>query len=242
MTDLPPGWVLVPLDQIAEVRLGRQRSPKNHSGNQMRPYLRAANVDWDGLKLRDVKSMNFTDSEAQTYRLQPGDLLLSEASGSAQEVGKPALWQGEIADCCFQNTLLRVRSYGPDPRFLLHFFRGEALRGAFAEKSRGVGIHHLGAARLSSWPVPLPPIAEQRRIVEMLAEQTGAVDRLQANLRAAMTRADALRTSLLRAAFTGRLAPQRPDDEPAELLLKRIREKRDALPRTRRGQPTRRLQ
>jgi type I restriction enzyme S subunit len=194
---------MAPLEQIAEVRLGRQRSPKNHSGNQMRPYLRAANVDWDGLKLRDVKSMNFTDSEADTYRLQPGDLLLSEASGSSKEVGKPALWRGEIADCCFQNTLLRVRASGPDPRFLLHFFRHEALRGAFAEKSRGVGIHHLGASRLSSWPIPLPPFAEQQRIVNALEDYLSRLDTALSVLDAVARRRSALEKLLITAVVSG---------------------------------------
>lgn len=180
MSDLPPGWAWARLDEITEVRLGRQRSPKNHSGDNMRPYLRAANVDWNGLKLDDVKQMNFTDDEARVYRLQPGDIVLGEASGSPSEVGKPALWNGEIEDCCFQNTLLRVRSYGPEPRYLLHFLRSEALRGAFVAHSRGVGIHHLGASRLTSWPVPVPPLAEQRRIVAALEDhlsRLGAADR-----------------------------------------------------------------
>lgn len=175
MTDLPRGWQLTTLDEIAEVRLGRQRSPKNHSGANMRPYLRAANVGWLGLKLGDVKQMNFTDDEVETYRLRAGDIVLSEASGSPDEVGKPALWNDEIDDCCFQNTLIRVRSHGPDPRFLLHFLRGEALRGAFVEHSRGVGIHHIGAARLAKWPVPVPPLAEQRRII---AELEGLLSRI----------------------------------------------------------------
>jgi len=97
----------------------------------MRPYVRAANVSWSGLRLDDVKTMNFTDSEMDTYRLQPGDLLLGEASGSPREVGKPVLWRGEIADCAFQNTLIRVRPKGPDPEYLLHYFRHQALSGKF---------------------------------------------------------------------------------------------------------------
>jgi len=64
----------------------------------MRPYLRAANVTWDGLALDDVKEMHFTAAEAETFRLRLGDILLSEASGSASEVGKPAMWAGEIED------------------------------------------------------------------------------------------------------------------------------------------------
>ncbi|OXS33047.1 restriction endonuclease subunit S [Streptomyces sp. XY006] len=172
----PKGWVRVRLDEVAEVRLGRQRSPKNHSGTQMRPYLRAANVDWNGLKLDDVKEMNFTDDEVAVYGLKKGDIVLSEASGSASEVGKPAIWNDQIPNCCLQNTLIRVRSYGVDPQYLLHFLRSEAMRGAFVEHSRGVGIHHIGAARLAAWQVPVPPLKEQRRIVAALEEQLSRLD------------------------------------------------------------------
>lgn len=135
----------------------------------MRNYLRAANVGWSGLILDDVKQMNFTDDEMKTFRLEPGDVLLNEASGSAKEVGKPALWNGEIEDCAFQNTLLRVRSYSEaDPKYLLHFFRQQAVSGEFARGSRGVGIHHLGRDALSKWRIPLPPCEEQRRIATIL--------------------------------------------------------------------------
>lgn len=176
MSDLPPGWEWASLDQIAEVRLGRQRSPKNHAGADMRPYLRAANVGWDGLRLEDVKSMNFTDSELDTYRLLPGDIVLAEASGSASEVGKPAIWRGEIEDCCLQNTLIRVRSLGVDPTYLMYFLRAEALRGAFAERSRGVGIYHIGSSRLSRWKIPIPPFNEQQRIAESLESNLSRLD------------------------------------------------------------------
>lgn len=166
MSDVPKGWEWARLDEVAEVRLGRQRSPKNHTGSQLRPYLRAANVGWQGLRLDDVKMMNFTDKEAEIYRLKYGDIVVAEASGSPGEVGKPALWHDEIEGCCLQNTLIRVRSSGAvEPSYLLHFIRAEALRGAFAEKSRGVGIYHLGSARLAEWAIPVPPLSEQHRIV-----------------------------------------------------------------------------
>lgn len=140
----------------------------------MRPYLRAANVGWDGLRLDDVKTMNFTAAEMNIYRLAPGDLLLNEASGSRSEVGKPALWQGELAECAFQNTLLRVRPTAADPRFLLHYFRYLASTGDFAARSRGVGIHHLGREALANLPTPLPPRSEQRRIADIL-DRAGAL-------------------------------------------------------------------
>lgn len=158
----------VALQEVAEVKLGRQRSPKDHRGRQMRPYVRAANVTWSGWKLDDVKSMNFTDAEMDVYRLQAGDVLLNEASGSATEVGKPARWQGEIDDCAFQNTLIRVRPRKADSKYLLHYFSYCAATGAFARSSRGVGIVHLGRKALAEWLVPLPPIEEQRRIAMVL--------------------------------------------------------------------------
>ncbi|MEU9920887.1 restriction endonuclease subunit S [Streptomyces griseoluteus] len=211
-SELPEGWVRVRLDEVAEVRLGRQRSPKNHSGTHMRPYLRAANVDWSGLKLDDVKEMNFTDDEVAIYGLKRGDIVLSEASGSASEVGKPAIWNDEIPECCLQNTLIRVRSYGVDPHYLLHFLRGEAIRGAFVEHSRGVGIHHIGSARLAAWSVPVPPLEEQRRIVAVLDEQLSRVDAAVRAVQQGQTRSAQLWASILHQMTEGALSPgvQRP--------------------------------
>jgi len=169
----------------------------------MRPYLRAANVGWSGLLLDDVKEMNFTDDEMSTYRLAPDDIILSEASGSPDEVGKPALWSGEITDCAFQNTLLRVRSNGPVPKYLLHFFRHLALSRAFARSSRGVGIHHIGRAALASWPVPIPPLVEQRRIVEVLEDYLSRVDAAEILLGQVVRRVQALEASSLSSVATG---------------------------------------
>lgn len=139
----------------------------------MRPYLRAANVGWDGLKLDDVFTMNFTDAEMSQYRLEPGDILLSEASGSALEVGKPALWEGQIAECAFQNTLIRVRPRDHEPRYLLHYFKWLAASGRTAAMSRGVGIYHLGQAAVAEAHVPQPPLDEQRRIAAVLDQTEG---------------------------------------------------------------------
>ena len=115
---LPPGWAQATMSDVAEVHLGRQRSPQHHSGDQMRPYLRSANVTWSGIDLGDVKEMNFDDADFERYRLRNGDLLLNEASGSSNEVGKPAVWRGEIDGCCFQNTLLRIQPRELDRRYV----------------------------------------------------------------------------------------------------------------------------
>jgi type I restriction enzyme S subunit len=212
---------LVPLSLVSEVRLGRQRSPKNHGGEYMRPYLRAANVGWGGLLLEDVKQMNFAPREQDTYRLALNDIVLSEASGSPNEVGKPAIWRGELTDCCFQNTLLRVRVTGTDvePRYLLAFFRMLALTGAFARASRGVGIHHLGAQALAAWPVPLPRAAEQRQLVVRIDQALASIARLRKELHLTLTRATNLRKAIVTAAFTGRLPIRAELDHAAAVEL-----------------------
>jgi type I restriction enzyme S subunit len=197
MSDLPDGWEWTLLASIAEVQLGRQRSPKNHSGPNMRPYLRAANVTWDGLALEDVKEMNFSPKEVETFRLRHGDILLSEASGSASEVGKPAMWKGEIEECCFQNTLLRVRSSHVDPAYLLWFFKWLALSGKFAQGSRGVGIHHLGARALSGWSIPVAPAEEQKRVVATIEEQFSRLDAATAALQRARRNLKRMRRAVL---------------------------------------------
>ncbi|BBX60564.1 Type-1 restriction enzyme EcoKI specificity protein [Mycobacterium shottsii] len=204
-------WPVRPLSEVAEVRLGRQRSPKNHQGDSMRPYLRAANVTWSGLSLDDVKSMNFTGEELATYRLKPGDIVLGEASGSPGEVGKPAIWSGEIPDCAFQNTLIRVRPREHEPRFLLHYFRYQALVGKFVEHSRGVGIHHLGRARLATWPTPVPPIAEQRRIVDLLEDHLSRLDVANRGLAQNLNKLNALRVRTIVHALTAANVTDRAD-------------------------------
>ena len=194
----------------------------------MRPYLRAANVTWDGLDLSDVKEMDFNPSELETYRLEPGDILLGEASGSPDEVGKPAVWNGQIRDCCFQNTLIRVRTESQLVPYLFYHLLSDARSGALGRAARGVGIHHLGAERTALWTVALPPLAEQRRIVAEVERRLSVIQQAEATVEASLARAERLRQSILKQAFSGRLAPQDPNDEPASALLERIRAEREA--------------
>jgi type I restriction enzyme S subunit len=163
--DSPEGWVIPRVDDVGEVRLGRQRAPQFERGDHPTPYLRAANITANGLDLNDVLKMDFTPDERRVYQLKPGDVVLSEASGSSAHVGRPAIWRGEISGCCFQNTVIRFRPRAAPPEYALLVFRHMAESGAFARAARGVGIQHLGAARFSALPFPLPPAAEQERIV-----------------------------------------------------------------------------
>ena len=228
LPELPEGWAWASLALIGEVRLGRQRSPKRAQGPHMRPYLRAANVTWGGLDLSDVKEMDFSPREYETYRLRRGDILLAEASGSADEVGKPAVWNDQIDGCCFQNTLIRVRVCAEVVLYLHCHLLSDARSGALGRAARGVGIHHLGAQRAGSWMVALPPLAEQRRIVAEVERRLSVIQQTEAAVEANLTRAERLRQGILKQAFSGKLVPQDPNDEPASVLLERIRAEREA--------------
>lgn len=193
MSDLPASWAWSTVGDLTTVQLGRQRSPKNHTGPHMRPYLRSANVTWNGIDVSDVKEMNFAPEEAKTFELVDGDILLNEASGSPGEVGKPAIWRGEIPGACFQNTLLRVRSSGPDEAYLYWYFHASALTGRFGEAGRGVNIRHLGKQGLTSFKIPVPPRPEQRRIVAAIEEHFSRLDAADSSLIASLRRLNSLR-------------------------------------------------
>jgi type I restriction enzyme S subunit len=197
----------------------------------MVPYMRAANVTWDGIELSDVKEMDFTPAEQAVYRLQDADILLSEASGSAHEVGKPAIWRDQLVNCCFQNTLIRVRAAEPSLGPYLHrHFLADALTGRFGAASRGVGIHHLGAEAMSEWEVVIPPAKEREELVAALDSHLSRLDEARALLERVKRNLKRYRASVLKAAVEGRLVPteaelaraEKRDYEPASVLLERI--------------------
>lgn len=204
------------LDCVAEIKLGRQRSPKNHTGERMIPYLRAANVDWNRLRLDSIKEMHFSEKEQVVHALQPLDILLTEASGSVTEVGKSAIYHGEVPRACFQNTLLRVRCHSIDPEFMHKYLPAEAIMGKFMPESRGMGIHHLGRQRLAQWPIDVPAQSEQRTTVDRIEQAMSAVTRLNTQLEKCVRHVKLLRKSLLSAAFSGLLTAYALDIDLAE--------------------------
>jgi type I restriction enzyme S subunit len=205
--DLPENWRLAAIGEIASVQLGRQRSPQYHAGDQMRPYLRSANVTWDGVSLDDVKAMNFDDDDYEKYRLEPGDILLNEASGSPNEVGKPAIWRGEVDECCFQNTLLRLRPHEVDRDYVYWYCYTSALLGRFGEAGRGVNIRHLGKRGLAQFPVPIAPSSEQERIVAAIEEHFSRLDVVDSALNEAERRCQTLVKSVLLSIIPADLPP-----------------------------------
>lgn len=146
-----------PLIQVAEVALGRQRSPEHEQGAHMVKYLRSANVVDGELDLSDVKDMNFTPREQAFFGLRAGDVLITEGSGSRDTVGTSAVWRDELpAPVCYQNTLLRLRPRPclADSPYLAWWARHAHAAGLMAATASGANILHLSAEALCRLPVP----------------------------------------------------------------------------------------
>lgn len=208
LASLPEGWTWASVEQLGDVQLGRQRSPKNISKNYPTKYIRAANITERGIDVSDVLEMEFSPAERERFALRDGDVVLSEASGSPSHVGKPAVWRNELPLCCFQNTVLRLRPVAVQSKYVLVTFQHFYVNSVFAKVAGGVGINHLGAEKFSVIPFPLPPLAEQTRIVAEVERRLSVVEELETVVSANLLRATRLRQSILQKAFTGELVVQ----------------------------------
>jgi type I restriction enzyme S subunit len=227
-SDYPPNWRQSTVAAEGTVDLGRQRHPSWHQGPLMKPYLRVANVFEDSIDLSDVKEMDFSGTGGR-YDLTPGDVLLNEGQ-SPHLLGRPAIYRGIPEGAAFQNTLLRFRAgEAVTSEWALLVFRRHMHSGRFMQESRiTTNIAHLSAARLKKIEFPVPPREEQERIVRQVRARLDEAAAMDSELDGLQQQAINLRRALLHAAFTGALVPQDPDDEPASVLLARIRAQRAA--------------
>ena len=226
--DIPESWEWVTLKQIAVTALGKTLDKSKNIG-EYRPYLCSINVYWTGIDLSTVKQARFEDSELSKYQLNKGDLLICEGG----DVGRSAVWDRD-EEMYYQNALHRVRFYGNiEPRFfqlLMESYKGAKILDNY---SKGMTIKHLVQNSLNSIYFPLPPLAEQRRIVEKIKQLTpylkkyGSIETILSNLNLAFP--DDLKKSILQYAVQGKLVPQDPADEPASVLLERIRTEKEQL-------------
>lgn len=167
------------LEYVARVSYGIQKSPTNRPISHPRPYLRVANVQAGYLDLREVKFINVPDEEMESLRLQQDDLLFCEGN-SADLVGRPAIWNSEIADCVHQNHVLKVR-VSPDkalPQFVLEFMQTPPARSYFRARAKfTTNLASINSTDLREAPIPLPPLDVQQRIMERVQEGRAQIER-----------------------------------------------------------------
>lgn len=230
---LPDGWQWLPLVDLGPVRGGLTKNAKRNAHPRRVPYLRVANVYADRLELAEVTEIGVTDDELERTSVETGDLLFVEGNGSVDQIGRVAVWNGAIPLVSHQNHLIRFTSEGVLlSRFALQFMLSPLGRKAIvAEASSTSGLHTLSISKIEGLPVPLCSPIEQAEIVRLLDQRLSAADVLGEEIEAGLKRADTLRQSILTEAFAGRLVPQDPDDEPAAVLLERIRTEQAAKPK-----------
>lgn len=189
-----------PLKQVAhtgEVQGGRQRSPHMIEGRVV-PYLRVANV-FDGyIDFTDVNEMAFKPREIETFRLNPGDILLNEGQ-SVELVGRCAMYTDGPEDCCYQNTLVRYRAGADtDAEYALQLFRYCQAIGIFSRIAvKTNSIAHLGVSRFAELELPFPALPEQRKIAAILRTWDDALGKLERLRDAKLRRRTWFRTHLL---------------------------------------------
>jgi type I restriction enzyme S subunit len=164
------------------VSYGIQKCPANRPGQHARPYLRVANVQRGELDLKEIKRINVSDSDMQSFRLEPGDLLVCEGN-SADLVGRPAIWRGEIPDCVHQNHILKVRvdRKRTIPEYVLEYMQTIPARIHFRSRAKfTTNLASINSNDLRELSLVVPPLSIQCKIVEKVKEQRGIITELKA--------------------------------------------------------------
>jgi type I restriction enzyme, S subunit len=224
----PDIWIWTKLGEVATVSGGLTKNSKRSLLEEKLPYLRVANVYANYLNLDDVHEIGISENEIERVLLKLNDLLIVEGNGSIEQIGRVSIWNGSIDPCVHQNHLIKARLDDSfNSKCALYFLlspRGREL----IEREAGStsGLHTLSLSKVENLKVPVCSKEEQEQIVEEIESRLSICDQIETAIAENLQRAEALRQSILKRAFAGKLVPQDPNDEPAELLLERIRQEK----------------
>lgn len=178
---------------------GIQKTPRRRPVTNDFPYLRVANVQRDRIDISNLDHFELFDGELERYRLLPGDLLVVEGNGSESEIGRCAMWRGEVDNCVHQNHLIRVRPFADElGYFVLTYLNSPA--GIDEMKRLAVttsGLYNLSVGKISNIAVPLPPLPEQHRIVAKVDQLMALCDELEARLTRSRAKSERLAAALV---------------------------------------------
>ncbi len=230
---LPETWRWASVDELTSmVQYG---SSAKTSDEFAVPVLRMGNIVDGLLDLTKLKYLPADHDEFPELLLDDGDLLFNRTN-SAELVGKTAVFRGAAGSMSFASYLIRLKSVGYHPELLAAYINSSFGRSWVATAtSQQVGQANVNGTKLRGLGVPLMPPAEQLVIWERIRSAFAEIDRLTAEAAAARRLLDLLDQAVLAKAFRGELVPQDPADEPASVLLDRIRAERASAPKVKRG-------
>ena len=169
--EIPDSWCWCRLGTIFQHNTGKALNSSNHQGTKMQ-YITTSNLYWDRFELDKLKEMLFTDSEVEKCTVTKGDLLVCEGG----DIGRAAIWNYDYP-MRIQNHIHRLRSYAPvEVYFFYYVFYLYKRAGLIGGK--GIGIQGLSSNAIDKLLIPLPPLSEQKRIVEKIEELMQYCDKL----------------------------------------------------------------
>ncbi len=203
---LPERWTWSQLGAVADVAGGVTKDSAKQSDPTFVevPYLRVANVQRGRLDLTAVTRIRVSPAKADQLRLLSGDVLLNEG-GDRDKLARGWVWEGQIDDCIHQNHVFRARVREASINPYLLSWIGNTLGAGWAERNatQSVNLASISLTRIRRMPVPVPPVDEQRAILERIESAAEDTRVLQCAMGVAARRASALRRALLTAAFAG---------------------------------------
>lgn len=195
----PKGWDVVDFKEVGTSRLGKMLDKGKEAGDCQFPYLANFNVQWGRFVLDDLRCMDFTEKDRKEFALNYGDLIVCEGG----EVGRTAIWRGDMKDVYFQKALHRVRLNLSKsvPEYVQQYMWLMAKNGGFRDFTNSATIAHLTGVKLKTLPFPLPPIGLQHRFATIVE----SIEQQKTRLRQHLAELDTLFASLQQRAFNGGL-------------------------------------
>jgi type I restriction enzyme S subunit len=240
--EYPGGWAVKELAEISDIQGGIQVGKKRPESTVLVevPYLRVANVQRGWLSLDEIKMIGVTAAERDRLLLEDGDILMNEG-GDRDKLGRGWVWRAEIPECIHQNHVFRIRLHerGFPSEYVSHYANENGQRYFIDQGTQTTNLASISKRKVAALPVPIPPTDEAMEIVRRIKSAFGWLDRVAADHAAAARIFPKLDAAILAKAFRGELVPQDPKDEPASMLLERIKAEHGATPKTKRGRQAR---
>ena len=166
---MPEDWEVVKLGEIFDIQQGKQLSAKeSKEGKIKKPFLRTSNLNWGHIDISSVEEMYFTLEELKKLKLESGDILVCEGG----DIGRTALYRGELAECAYQNHLhrLRPKKNNVDEECFV-FWMDHAInqKKMYTHSANRTTIPNLSSSRLKEFIFPLPPLPVQQKIASFLS-------------------------------------------------------------------------
>ena len=199
--EIPEGWKVKRIKEIGSLKLGKMLSEKPIPGYKLCKYLKSKNIGHLYLNMDSVEEMYFSEEEMNQLMLHKEDLLLSEGG----EVGKTAIWNGELEECGIQNSVHKLTTFkGFSPKYYLYYSYMLSDNGYYKSIVNLVSIMHLTYEKLRRVVVLAPPLSEQQSIASYLDEKCSEIDANIANLEKQIEKYKELKRALISEVVTGK--------------------------------------